>query len=87
MNNLTKTAIAVLVASLAAMIWGFEYRADHQMAALGAFFGHGDPLYDLAGWASGLGVLAFLVGIALLISGLVQGGNPRPPSPSQTERH
>ena len=42
------------------------------MAAVGALFGAQDPTYSLAGWASGLGVLAFLIGIALLIAGLVQ---------------
>jgi hypothetical protein len=73
MNNMLGSAIGVLVASAVAMIWGFQYRSDHQMAALGAMFGATpDPTYALAGWASGLGVLAFLVGIALLVGGLVQ---------------
>ncbi len=72
MNDLLKSAIAVLVASAAAMIWGFQYRGDHPMAAMGAFFGSVDPTYALAGWAAGLGVLAFLIGIGLLIAGLVR---------------
>ena len=71
MSEKLKYAIAVLVASAAAMIW-VEYRGDHPMAAVGAFFGSEDPTYSLAGWASGLGVFAFLIGIALLIAGLVQ---------------
>ena len=76
MNTMLKSAIAVLVASVAAMIWGFQYRGEHQFAAVSAFFGQSDPLYALAGWAAGLGVLAFVIGIALLIAGLVRHSQP-----------
>ena len=72
MNGKLKAAIIVLVASAAAIIWGLQYRGDHPMAAMGVLFGAQDPTYSLAGWASGLGILAFLVGIALLIAGLVE---------------
>lgn len=81
MNNMLQAAIAVLLASGAAMIWGGEYRADHPMALVGAMFGAADPTYAIAGWALGLGVLAFLIGIALLIGGLVQGGRGTPKKP------
>jgi glucokinase len=74
MNDLLKSAM--LVAAVAAMAWGFEYRGDHQMEAVGALFGQTDPTYALAGWAAGLGVLAFFVGIALLIAGLVRSNSP-----------
>lgn len=78
MNNMLHAAIAILLASGAAMIWGGSYRADHPMAVVGALFGAADPTYAVAGWALGLGVLAFLIGIALLIGGLVQVGRRTP---------
>jgi hypothetical protein len=82
MNDLLKAATAVLVASAVAMIWGFSYRSDHAMEPLrAAFFGQADPTFETAGWAAGLGVLAFLIGIALLVGGLVQRShNPTSPS-------
>ena len=77
MNNLTKYAIAILASSTLAMLWGFEYRSDHRLDATAAFFGAtASPTYTLAGWAAGLGVLAFIIGIALLIGGLVQQKQP-----------
>jgi hypothetical protein len=80
MNDLLKWAIGILVASAAAMVWGFSYRSDHAMEPLrSAFFGQSDPTFEVAGWASGLGVLAFLIGIALLIGGLVQMNRPKSP--------
>ena len=60
------------------MIWGVKYRSDHPMAVVGALFGAADPTYAVAGWALGLGVLAFLIGIALLIGGLVQTSRGTP---------
>lgn len=76
MNEKLKYAIAVLVASVAAMAWGFEYRGDHPFAAVGTFFGAPDPTYAAAGWAAGLGTIAFVIGIALLIAGLLQSNGP-----------
>jgi hypothetical protein len=75
MNSKLQAATIVMVASAVAMMWGFQYRGDHPMAAVGALFGAQDPTYTLAGWASGLGILAFLVGIALFIAGLVQSSS------------
>lgn len=72
MNGKLSTAIIVLVLSAVALVWGFQYRSNHPFAAVGAFFGAEDPVYSMAGWAVGLGILAFLIGIALLIAGLVQ---------------
>jgi|GEM_PF-3918332 len=73
MNGMVKAAIAVLVLSIGALAWAAEYRGEHQFAAVTALFGASDPVYSLAGWALGLGSLAFLIGIALLIAGLVRG--------------
>ncbi len=72
MNGLLVWAIAVLIASGAGMFWAIPYRQNHPMAAVGAFFGSVDPTYALAGWVAGGSVLAFLVGIGLLIAGLVR---------------
>ena len=77
MNGLTESAIVVLLTSVALMGWGFEYRSDHLMGAVGALFGAGDPTYSAAGWAIGIGILAFLVGIALLVGGLVRPSDTR----------
>lgn len=77
MNDLLKYAITILVASGASMIWGFSYRGNHPVGAVGAFFGAEDSTFTLAGWVAGLGVIGFLVGLALLIAGLVQQSRAR----------
>ena len=77
-NTLSKMAIAIIVASIAAMIWGFHYQGEHPIVGAAAFFGYSDPTYTLAGWAAGLGVIGFLIGIALLIAGLIQSSTPAP---------
>ena len=77
MNGLTASAIVVLLTSVALMGWGFEYRSDRPMGAVGALFGAGDPTYSAAGWSIGIGILAFLVGIALLVGGLVRPRDTR----------
>ncbi len=81
MNSMLQSAIAILVASAAAMIWGIQYRSNHPLSMMGALFGASDPTYTLAGWALGLGVLAFLIGIALLIGGLSQSNRSTPKDP------
>jgi hypothetical protein len=58
------------------MIWGVQYRSEHAMSVLGGLFGVVDQTYTAAGWAIGLGILAFLVGLALLIAALVQPNTP-----------
>jgi hypothetical protein len=73
MNDLAKTGIAVLIASAVATGWGYSYRSNHVMQGVGAFFGYSDPTYSVAGWAMGLGIPVFLIGLALLIAGLVRG--------------
>lgn len=81
MNELAKTGVIVLIASAVATGWGYSYRSDHVMQGVGAFFGYSDPTYSLAGWAMGVGIPAFLIGLALLIAGLARGrptdSNPR----------
>lgn len=79
MNSLTKQAIAVLVISAIATGGGCQYRQSHAMeGAMGMIFGGGTSAYTIAGWAMGLGILAFLVGIGLLIAGLVKSGGSNP---------
>ena len=80
LSAMVKNSILLLVGSVVAMIWGFQYRGNHPFAGVGAMFGAEDVTYSLAGWAAGLGVLAFLVGLALLIAGLVRGNRGGEPS-------
>ncbi len=75
MNELTKAAIALLVASAGALVWGISYRGNHPYEGVANFFGSYDPTYALAGWAAGLGGLAFIVGIGLLVAGLNRQSN------------
>jgi ABC-2 type transport system permease protein len=75
MNSTLKSAIAVLIASVSGMLWAFPYRQNHPLAAVGAFFGQTDTTYALAGWVAGLGVLAFFIGVGLLIAGLVKSSS------------
>jgi hypothetical protein len=77
MNDTVKGAIVVIVASVGSLIWGVQYRSNHPLSAMAGFFGTSDPKYEYAGWAVGIGALAFLVGIALLIGGLAQGNAGR----------
>lgn len=74
--SVLKSAIIILVISASSVIWGGWYRSSHAMdGAIGMFFGGTvADTYTKAGWAMGVGALAFLVGIALLIAGLVQRG-------------
>lgn len=77
--NLVQTAITTMVVSALCVIWGTWYRSNHAMeGAMGAIFGGASTTFTTAGWAMGLGVLAFLVGLGLLIAGLVQRGGRKP---------
>lgn len=86
MSGLLKSALVVSAVSATAAIWGVWYRSNHAMeGAMGMLFGGaGAAAYTTAGWAMGLGILAFLVGIGLLIAALVQQGKGnqvgRPPA-------
>lgn len=76
--NLVMSAITTMVVSAICVIWGSWYRSNHVMeGAMGMLFGGESSTYSTAGWAMGLGVLAFLVGIGLLIAGLVQRGGSK----------
>lgn len=70
MSNLLKSAIIVLLLSTVAFLWGYEYVDSHRLAGIGAMFGAKDPTYTIASWAMILGVLAFLIGVGLLIGGI-----------------
>jgi hypothetical protein len=72
MNTLLKWSIIILVVAVVGVIWGYQYMAGHPGAAFGSLMGQSDPSYQMAGWALFGGVVAFLVGIGLLIGGLVQ---------------
>ncbi len=72
MNSLLRLAIAVLIASTVAFLWGYQYVSSHQMAGSAAAFGASDPTYTIANWAMILGALSFILGVGLLIGGLFQ---------------
>ncbi|MEK6406788.1 MAG: hypothetical protein AABN34_07485 [Acidobacteriota bacterium] len=72
MNDLVKSAIVVLIVSLIAVAWGYNYTSTHQLSGLANMFGNVDSTYTMANWAIGIGVLGFLLGVALLIGGLVK---------------
>lgn len=81
MNDMLKWAIAVMVPAVVAVFWGFQYRGNHPLAPLSGLFGATDPTYSFAGWCIGLGIVAFLVGLGLLIGGLVRQPAPPPTTP------
>jgi hypothetical protein len=72
MGSLLKAAILTLAGSTSAIILGAVYRSNHPLRPIGELFGRSDPLYIFAGWELGLGILAFLIGIGLLVGGLVR---------------
>lgn len=79
MNTMLKVALPLLLVSAGSVVWGVQYRTERPMATMNAFFGKVDQTYVLAGWVAGLGALAFLVGIAFLVAGLVQVSRSTPP--------
>lgn len=75
MNGVLKSAIIILLVSGIATVWGFQYRQSHAVeGAVGMFFGGVSQTYVMAGWALGLGILGFLIGIGVLVAGLVKSG-------------
>jgi branched-chain amino acid transport system permease protein len=77
MNGILKSGIIILVVSGAATIWGAHYRSNHGFeGAIGSIIEGVSQTYTIAGWALGLGVLGFLVGIGVLVAGLVNSGRP-----------
>ena len=70
MNALLRSSIAVLICSVGAMAWGYQYLRDNQWNAL---WNGADSTYQLAGWITFTGGLGFFIGIALLIGGLIKG--------------
>lgn len=77
MNGVLKSAIIILGVSGTATVWGFQYRSNHGFeGAMGSIFGGVSQTYAMAGWALGLGILGFLVGIGVLVAGLVKSGRP-----------
>jgi hypothetical protein len=77
MNDLVKAAIGVLVVSIIAVAWGYNYTSTHQLSGLANMFGSVDPTYTMANWAIGIGALGVLLGAALLIGGLVKKNEER----------
>ncbi|MBI3894337.1 MAG: hypothetical protein HY313_00250 [Acidobacteria bacterium] len=76
MNGVLKSAIIILIASGIATVWGYQYRQSHAVeGAMGMFFGGVSQTYVIAGWALGLGILGFLIGIGVLVAGLLKAGN------------
>lgn len=84
MNAMLKVALPLLLVSAGSVVWGVQYRTERPMATMNAFFGKVDQTYVLAGWVAGLGALAFLVGIAFLVAGLVQASRSTTPPPSDS---
>lgn len=72
MSNLLKSAIILLVVSVVAFLWGNSYVSAHPFGGVVSFFGGSDSAYSLAQSSVLLGVLGFLVGVALLIAALVR---------------
>lgn len=79
MNTMLKVALPLLLVSAGSVVWGVQYRTERPMATMNAFFGKVDKTYELAGWVAGLGALAFLIGVAFLVAGLVQASRTPPP--------
>lgn len=76
MNGVLLSALSILAISIGSIIWGWVYRTNHALEGMGAMFGVATATYSAAGWALGLGILGFLIGIGLLIAGLVKGKQP-----------
>ncbi len=67
MDGVLTSGITVVSISVICLIFGFLYIRNHPFGILG-----GDPTYNLAGWAVGLGFISFFTGLGLLIAGLVR---------------
>jgi len=72
MNALVRSALVVLIGSIIALAWGYNYTSSHQLSGLANMFGNVDSTYTLANWSIGIGVIGLLLGLALLIGGLVR---------------
>ena len=84
MNTMLKVALPLLLVSAGSVVWGVQYRTERPLATMNAFFGKVDQTYVFAGWVAGLGALAFLVGIAFLVAGLVQASRTSSPPPGDS---
>ena len=76
---LTWIASHVLLYSAVAVLWGYWYSQIHAVEAVGvAFFGgSASPTYVMAQWAMVAGMLAFLLGVGLLVAGLNRSSSGR----------
>ena len=72
MNGLLKSAIIVLIVSVAAYLWGSWYVNAHPFGGVASMFGASDSTYSIAHSSVLLGVLGFLLGLGLLIAALVR---------------
>jgi hypothetical protein len=69
--------IFLLVIGGIAAIWGFSYTSSHKLEGIGAMFGTTSSSYQLANVAGPLGLVAALVGLALLIVIMVKSSNTK----------
>ena len=74
-NGLLTSAVFVLATSTAAIIWGAYYRQNHVVEGAASLLGGGSQTYAAAGWALGLGILAFLIGVGALVAGFMRTGS------------
>lgn len=73
MTPLLVSAVWTLLISAGALAWGTSYRGTHPFEASRTILTAQVTAYQIAGWAEGLGAMAFLIGIALLIGALARG--------------
>lgn len=71
-NELLTSAVILLGLSVGAIIWGAYYRQNHVMEGVVGIFGGPAQTYEAAGWALGLGLLVFLIGVGVLVAGLMK---------------
>ena len=64
--------IFLTVAGGIAAIWGFSYSSSHKLEGVGAMFGFSSGTYEAARVAGPLGLIAGLVGLALLVIALTK---------------
>ncbi|HTQ98763.1 MAG TPA: hypothetical protein VMH83_02190 [Candidatus Acidoferrum sp.] len=72
MNNVLKSAIVILLVSAALVVWGASYRPPQGTNVMDARFDGISLFHALAAWTLVLGVVAYLVGVVLMIAGILR---------------